>query len=89
MDGSSDRREDRGLADGSGKDAAPSLSRRRLLCWGKRAAFVVPVVWTLTASQALAAGSNPSATPSCLGTGELCSTDSDCCSGKCKKGVCK
>jgi hypothetical protein len=55
---------------------------------GTKGVFIVPVVWTLTAQQAQAAGSNPSANPSCIGDGEPCVLDSDCCSGECSFGFC-
>jgi hypothetical protein len=59
-----------------------------MLHLGVRAAYIAPFVWTLTAQQAAAAGSNPSALPSCLEDGKLCGTDSDCCSGNCLGGFC-
>jgi hypothetical protein len=43
-----------------------------MLHLGVRAAYIAPFVWTLTAQQAAAAGSNPSALPSCLEDGKLC-----------------
>jgi hypothetical protein len=64
------------------------LSRRSFLALGRKAPFVVPVIYTLTAEQALAAGSAPSGPPSCLANGELCGTDTDCCSGNCLGGFC-
>ena len=72
--------------------AAATTSRRGFLGdVGKKAAYVTPIVLTLTARQAVALGSNPSDTPSaaCLDPGELCGTDEDCCSGKCTGGVCE
>jgi hypothetical protein len=54
----------------------------------KKAAFAVPVVWTLSAQQAFAAGSKPSANPSCLDAGEPCTLDAECCSESCQMGFC-
>ena len=70
-------------------DIRPNATRRDFLGRvGKRAAFIVPVVWTLTAQDAQAAGSNPSASPSCVPHGGLCAMDSDCCSGNCTGNEC-
>ncbi|MGD2111251.1 MAG: hypothetical protein PVI86_17880 [Phycisphaerae bacterium] len=55
---------------------------------GKKAAFIVPAVWTLSAPKAMAAGSNPSANPSCATDGEICVTNTDCCSDVCAFGRC-
>ena len=67
---------------------APVRTRRRFLgSVGKKAVFIAPIVWTLTARQARAAGSNPSS-PSCVANGGVCADDSDCCSGNCPAGTC-
>ncbi len=76
----------------TGAKAADTTSRRSFLGdVGKKAAYVTPIVLTLTARQAVALGSNPSDTPSagCLEAGSLCGADGDCCSGKCTGGVCE
>jgi len=67
-------------------DARPT--RRRFLRVGKKAAFVVPAVWTLSAQTAMAGTSNPSGGPSCAGAGEICVTNTDCCSNTCAFGRC-
>lgn len=69
-------------------DPAETLTRRRVLGLGKKAAFVVPVVWTLTAQRAMAAGSGPSGPVSTAGDGGEGDGDSDYCSGKCVVGTC-
>jgi hypothetical protein len=64
-------------------EAAAGTSRRTFLGnVGKRAAFVVPIVMTLTAEQARAA-------PSCAPNGAACTSDSDCCSNKCTAMSCE
>lgn len=71
------------------EDGGSFTTRRRFLGGaGKKAAFVVPVVWTLSAPKAMAAGSNPSANPSCATDGEICVTNTDCCSNVCAFGQC-
>jgi len=55
---------------------------------GKKAAFVVPVVWTMSAQKTMAGGSNPSANPSCATGDEICVTNTDCCSNVCAFGRC-
>lgn len=71
--------------------AAPAVSTRRTFLGdvGRKTVYITPVVWTLTAQQALAGGSNPSANPSCVPNGELCFDDSDCCSNNCALGTCE
>jgi len=65
-------------------------SRRDLLRIGAKVAYVTPSVLMLAATPAMAAGSNPSGVCSTgLNTGELCETDSDCCSKVCDFGVCQ
>jgi len=75
-----------------GTTDAPTTTRRAFLGkTGTRVAFIMPAVWTLTARQALAAGSNPSGNPSgggCAEAGEPCVIDSDCCDGMCMMGMC-
>jgi len=68
-----------------GQLPVPPPTRRACLAeTGRKVAYVTPVIMTLAASRALAAGSNPSADPSvCQEAGEPCSGDSDCCSGVC------
>jgi len=70
---------------------AASVSTRRTFLGvvGRKTVYITPVVWTLTAQQALAAGSNPSANPSCVPNGELCDDNSDCCSNNCVAGTCE
>lgn len=46
----------------------------------RKATFVVPVVMTLKAQTAFAAGSR---TTSCIASGVICTTDDECCSGNC------
>ena len=68
----------------------PLPSRRQVLRRGAKLAYVAPAVMTLSAQQAFAGASNPSGTCSAaLITGELCETDSDCCSRDCDFGICK
>lgn len=74
--------------DGSGKAGGPLLARRSMLKRSARLAYVVPTVMTLTAQKAFASG-NPSSNPSCVATGDLCETDTDCCSADCDHGVCE
>jgi hypothetical protein len=74
-------------------NASPMVPARRAFLGDavRKAAFAMPVIWTLTAQQARAAGSNPSGNPSgpaCMDDGELCTMDSDCCSGNCIAGIC-
>lgn len=65
-------------------------SRRDLLRIGAKVAYVTPTVLMFSATPALAAGSNPSGICSTgLNTGELCGTDSDCCSKDCDFGICQ
>ena len=58
----------------------PTLSTRRkfLASAGKKAAFIVPVVTSLTAQEALAAGSY-----GCSPYGAPCVVDEDCCDLNC------
>lgn len=71
-------------------EAVTKENRRAfLLSVGRRAAWVSPILLTLSARQVRAAGSNPSAAPSCLGTNESCVVDSDCCSNDCQTGACQ
>lgn len=69
-------------------DGASTTRRKFLGGAGKKAAFVVPVVWTLSAQKAMAGASNPSANPSCATDGEICVTNTDCCSDVCAFGRC-
>lgn len=65
-------------------------SRREFLRWGAKLAYVAPAVATLSTNVALAATSDPSGICStALNTGQLCQTDTDCCSRKCTVGVCQ
>ena len=72
-------------------DRVPGTATRRtfLSNVGRKAIYITPVLWTLTAQQALAVGSNPSANPSCIPNGELCDDDADCCSNNCVVGTCE
>ena len=71
------------------RGAAQATRRAFLGAVGKKALYVTPVVMTLTAQQAMAAGSNASANPpSCAGAGEACVIDTDCCSNMCIAGMC-
>ena len=64
-------------------------TRREMLRVGAKLAYVAPSVLTITAAQALAAGSAGSGVCSVASdTGELCETDTDCCSGSCSLGIC-
>ncbi len=64
-------------------------SRREVLRVGAKLAYVAPVIVTLSAHEAFAAGSNPSDVCSTgVHTGGLCQTDTDCCSRRCSLGVC-
>jgi hypothetical protein len=81
------------LATQEGK-VAPAYPRRSFMIrFGKKAAWVAPVVVTLAAQPAFAGGSNPSGNPSapaeCSDAGELCSVNSDCCSSNCQFGICQ
>jgi HprK-related kinase A len=68
----------------------PLRSRRELLRAGAKIAYVAPSIVALSATAVYAAGSNPSGICStALNTGELCTTDSDCCSSDCDFGVCQ
>lgn len=68
----------------------PQRTRRDILKVGVKLAYVAPVVLTLSAHQAFAAASNPSGICSTAKqTGQLCETDTDCCSRQCDLGVCK
>lgn len=73
----------------SSEQRARLRSRREVLRVGAKLAYIAPCVLTLTAQQAFAAASNPSGICSTAkNTGELCETDTDCCSRKCNLGVC-
>ncbi len=75
-------------SEGQGGEPPAITTRRSFLTRvGTKALYLTPVVMTLTAQQARAQAS-PS-NPSCAQTGSLCSDDADCCSGKCKQGVCQ
>jgi hypothetical protein len=64
-------------------------TRRDALRLGTRLAYIVPTVMTFSAQKAFAQASNPSGICSTgVATGELCTTDSDCCSGECSLGTC-
>lgn len=68
----------------------PLPSRREILRLGAKLAYVAPVVITLSAHEAFAATSNPSGICSTgKHTGQLCETDSDCCTHQCALGVCR
>ena len=76
--------------DDNGKATGSFLSRRTMLKRSAKLAYVAPVVLALSSQKAFAAGSNPSGICStALNTGELCETDSDCCTNDCDLGVCK
>jgi len=65
-------------------------TRRDMLRAGAKLAYVTPAVLTLSVTDICVAGSNPSALCSTgLPAGELCETDTDCCSGQCSLGVCE
>ena len=73
------------------EDTTDALTTTRRAFLGRtstKAAFIVQAVWTLTAQQAMAAGSKASANPSCLEAGEPCVLDADCCSNMCTVGMC-
>ncbi len=69
----------------------PSLTtRREMLRVGAKLAYVAPSVLTLSARQVFAAASDPSGICSTAKhTGQLCETDTDCCSRQCNIGICK
>ncbi len=86
---SADNAAEPNCADNSPTTGSEMPTRRDVLRQGRKLAYVVPVVMTLSAQEALAAPSNPSATPSsCVDSGEACFSDSDCCSGECNVGFC-
>jgi len=64
----------------SGEPASQSVTTRRgfLTRTGKRAAFVLPAVWSLSAQQAAAASGM-----SCSAYGAHCEVNEDCCSLNC------
>ena len=65
-------------------------SRRQILRLGAKMAYVAPAVAAFSAHEALAATSNPSGICSTAShTGELCETDTDCCSRQCNLGICE
>ena len=70
------------------EDVTPSgssLSRRDVIRRGSKLAFVVPVLMTFSAKDALAAGSNHS----CYPAGHACPGAEPCCNGlACNNGVC-
>lgn len=73
----------------SGKLDRHRPRRRDILRLGGKLAYVAPTLMTLTAGQAFAAGSIPSTACSTgLDAGEICETDTDCCSGQCQLGTC-
>lgn len=70
-------------------ERSSGLARRAFLkSAGKKACWVAPTVWTISARQTLAAGSHPSANPSCMAFNEDCVTNADCCSNNCFAGKC-
>ena len=76
-------------SDANGKGTGSFPSRRTMLKRYAKLAYVVPTVMTLTAQEAFA-GSHPSgACSTAAQTGELCETDTDCCSAACSIGVCQ
>jgi len=75
----------------SGRHAVdPMRTRREMLRIGAKLAYVAPAVLTLSAHKAFAAASDPSGICSTAKhTGQLCETDTDCCSRNCALGICK
>ena len=72
------------------KTSGFSLRRRQILKQGAKLAYLTPAVIALSSQKAFAAASNPSGICSTgVQTGDLCETDTDCCSGDCDFGVCK
>ncbi len=64
-------------------------SRRSFMAMvGKRAMYAVPIILTLTAREARAAASPSNPSPDCAHDGDLCATNSDCCSNLCSVGQC-
>lgn len=60
--------------------ASPAETRRTFLgATGRKAAFILPAVWTLSAQQALAQGSSLS----CSAYGTVCEVNEDCCTLNC------
>lgn len=63
--------------------AAIGRTRRSFLASaGKKAAFVMPVVWSLTAEPAMAVSGG-----TCSPGGNACAVDADCCSLNCNGGT--
>lgn len=96
MDGSEDRLEERQTLRLTGVEEIANAARSRrsfMIKFGRKAAWVAPVIVTLSARPAMAAASDPSGNPSagaeCVEAGDLCSVDSDCCSNDCRFGVCQ
>jgi len=77
----SKRQDRKGLRPSAEDSSKPAVSTRRtfLASAGKKTAFIVPVVSTLTAQEALAAGSYPACSP----YGNPCEVDEDCCTLNC------
>jgi hypothetical protein len=67
---------------------APSATRRDVIRQGAKLAYLTPIVFSLSAQQALAASIPSGMCSTGQQTGEPCFTDTDCCSGKCDFGVC-
>ncbi len=68
----------------SGGEPVADTRRAFLRGVGKKAAFVAPVIWSLTAQEAQAAASGAVKLPA----GASCQYDSDCQSGVCSGGTC-
>ena len=68
--------------EGPPEGAAIGRSRRSFLAFaGRKAAFVVPVVWSLTAEPAMAVSGG-----TCSPNGNACAVNADCCSLNCDGG---
>ena len=67
---------------GTGKDSNTETPTRRsfLKAVGKKAAYITPIVMTMSAKTALAGASKPFDS-TCGDTGSPCVVDGDCCAG--------
>jgi hypothetical protein len=73
---------------GSGEPGDATTRRAFLGNVGRKAAFAIPVILSLTAQEAQAAPSGAATGSSTAAAGESCWFDSDCQSALCTGGVC-
>lgn len=64
--------------------ATPTTRRSFLSNVGRKAAYITPILLTLSAAPAAASSAIPSY---CTGAGSPCSVDGDCCSESCGVGT--